>query len=181
MTLVNHCLLRRIVRTNSARQTNHPASSIPTRRCRNSSAMPLAHALVAHMSNKPFVCWIWFEMVFWCEFNQPGPGSGMAVHNRVDTRPPGRCGRWDCWFRLHVACRALHFQHRMRGREVRGGSIRQHTDGAQQHIVLRRMMGRTAGVGPGRAPVVVTLGADVDVWVIFVRKHVRGRQVEIIG
>lgn len=42
-------------------------------------------------------------------------------------------------------------------------------------------MRRTARTRPRSTPVIMTLSADVDVWIVFVRERVRCGQKEIIG
>ena len=66
-----------------------------------------------------------------------------------------------------------------------GGSaadtVRQHAHRAEQHIVLLRVVRRAARTRPGRSAVIMTLGAEVDVRIVFVSERVRSGQNEVIG
>ena len=80
---------------------------------------------------------------------------------------------------LHVASNTLLFNLRMRARKIRN-AIRNFTNGAEQHVVLRRMMRRPTRTGPRRAAMVVALSTGVDLRTVFVREHFGSGEKEII-
>src|ERR1035438_3325037 len=51
----------------------------------------------------------------------------------------------------------------MRAGQVGCRVVRQNTDGAQQHVILQRMVRRLARVAPGSAPIIMALGTEIDV------------------
>ena len=61
------------------------------------------------------------------------------------------------------------------------GPVTNSPDGAEQHVVLRRMMRRMRSVRPRRAAVVVALRANVDIRIICVGENVRRGEDEIVG
>ena len=76
-------------------------------------------------------------------WSRTGPGrSGRSGNsNKVDTWPPGRCGRSDCSGRSACGIRCTAFPAASEWRGSSGKPVRHRADGAQQHVVLGRVMG----------------------------------------